>query len=92
MSVKTILLLAPAAAMLAACSMFSVQDSNCITQTDGAKVCSLTHPALGLTTRTVERGDKLYVSTCQMSQCTPFEELPTGQMPPAKEAPPPREQ
>jgi hypothetical protein len=68
----------PAALLLAGCSA-TAQTTTCITQADDSKICSITSPAIGLTTRTVERGDKLFVSTCQMSQCSPFEEIPAGQ-------------
>jgi hypothetical protein len=76
MTAQPALLLLPAALLFAGCSTIS---PTCITQADESKICSITNPAIGLTTRTIERGDKLFVSTCQMSQCSPFEEIPAGQ-------------
>lgn len=78
MTVHPALLLLPAALLMAGCST-TASDASCITQADESKICSITNPAIGLTTRTIERGDKLFVSTCQMAQCSPFEELPAGQ-------------
>jgi hypothetical protein len=75
---KSSLFFLPAVLLIAACST-TAPSATCITQSDDSKICSIANPATGLTTRTIERGDRLFVSTCQMSQCSPFEELPAGQ-------------
>jgi hypothetical protein len=78
MSDKSALFFLPSVLLVAACST-TAPSATCIAQSDDSKICSITNSATGLTTRTIERGDQLFVSTCQMSQCSPFEELPAGQ-------------
>lgn len=62
-------------------------NDNCVKQEDGGKVCTIADKSTGLTTRTIEYQGRLFVSTCQMSQCTPFEEIGNGPAPAAPSAP-----
>jgi|GEM_PF-4445694 len=75
------------ALLLAACS--SAPKPACIANDAGERICTLTDHQTGLTTRTIERQGRLFVSTCQMSQCGPFMEIGTARDPAPVAAPTP---
>ena len=84
-SVPAVMIAVLASLLAGGCALLG--NDNCVKQEDGGKVCSIADKSTGLTTRTIEYQGRLFVSTCQMSQCSPFEEIGNGPGPPAPPAP-----
>jgi len=65
-----------ASIFLSGCSLISGLSNSCVeNKTDGSRMCTLIDNNQNITTRTIERDHKLFVSTCSNGNCTDFKEI-----------------
>ncbi|MET3106623.1 aspartyl/asparaginyl beta-hydroxylase (cupin superfamily) [Oxalobacteraceae bacterium GrIS 2.11] len=65
-----------AVALLSGCSLISGLSNSCVeNKTDGSRICTLQDSNQNITTRTIERDNKLFISTCSNGQCSEFKEV-----------------
>ena len=62
--------------LLSGCSLISGISNSCIdNKNDGSRICTMIDTNQNVTTRTVERDSKLFISTCSYGNCTDFKEV-----------------
>jgi len=61
---------------LSGCSLISGLSNSCVeNKADGSRMCTLIDNNQNVTTRTIERDHKLFVSTCSNGNCSDFKEV-----------------
>ncbi len=61
---------------LSGCSIITGLSNSCMeNKVDGSRICTLIDTNQNITTRTIERDHKLFVSTCSNGNCTEFKEV-----------------
>ncbi len=62
--------------LLSACGVMNIINNPCTeNKADGSRICSFEDGSQNLTTRTIERDHKMFVSTCSNGYCTEFKEI-----------------
>lgn len=62
--------------LLSGCSLISGISNSCIdNKADGSRICTMIDTNQNVTTRTVERDNKLFISTCSYGSCTDFKQV-----------------
>ena len=60
-----------------ACAFLPATSTSCmVNPTENSKICTITDSSQNLTTRTIEKAGKLFVSTCSNGACSEFKEMP----------------
>lgn len=63
-------------ALLSSCSYISGLSNSCMeNKTDGSRICTMIDSNQNITTRSIERDHKLFISTCSNGSCTEFKEV-----------------
>ena len=71
-SVATII----ATAILSGCAVVNAISNPCVeNKADGTRICTIDDSNQNVTTRTIERDHKIFVSTCSNGYCTEFKEI-----------------
>ncbi|PRC92392.1 hypothetical protein [Solimicrobium silvestre] len=61
---------------LSGCSLISGLSNSCMeNKTDGSKICTMIDSNQNITTRSIERDHRLFISTCSNGNCTEFKEV-----------------
>ena len=64
------------AILLSGCSLITGLSNSCVeNKTDGSRICTIIDSNQNITTRTIERDHKLFISTCSNGTCTDFKEV-----------------
>lgn len=67
------------AILLCGCSVITGISNSCVeNKTDGSRMCTSVDTSQNITTRTIEREHKLFISTCSNGNCNEFKEIVTG--------------
>jgi len=62
--------------LLSGCSIITGLSNSCIeNKADGSRMCTMNDTNQNVTTRTIERDQKLFISTCSNGNCTEFKEI-----------------
>jgi hypothetical protein len=62
--------------LLSGCSLISGLSNSCVeNKVDGSRMCTMIDTNQNVTTRTIERDHKLFVSTCSNGNCTEYKEV-----------------
>jgi len=70
------LVLAFAALALSGCSVMSGVSRSCEeTKSEGTRMCTTIDSTQNITTRSIERNHRLFISTCSNGSCTEFREV-----------------
>ena len=65
-----------AATVVSGCSIITGLSNSCVeNKTDGSRMCTMLDTNQNITTRTIERNQKLFVSTCSNGNCTEYKEI-----------------
>ncbi len=82
---KTVLLAALTLATCG-CSMISGLSNSCVeNKADNSKICTIIDTNQNITTRSIEKDRKLFISTCSNGYCSEFKEInPGSHLPPAE--------
>lgn len=65
-----------AASLLSGCSLITGISNSCVeNKVDGSRMCTIADNNQNITTRTIERDHKLFISTCSNGNCTEFKEV-----------------
>jgi len=78
MNYATALVLAStlSASLLTGCSLVTGLSNSCMeNKTDGSRMCTMIDSNQNITTRSIERNNKLFISTCSNGNCTEFKEV-----------------
>lgn len=63
-------------AQLSSCSYISGLSNSCMeNKIDGSRICTMIDSNQNITTRSIEREHKLFISTCSNGSCTEFKEV-----------------
>ena len=66
----------PSIILLSGCSLITGISNSCIdNKSDGSRICTMIDTNQNVTTRTVERDNKLFISTCSYGNCTDFKQV-----------------
>jgi hypothetical protein len=75
----TLVVSVTAAALLSSCTVISdlagLSNSCVENKDDGTRMCTMIDTNQNITTRTIERDHKLFVSTCSNGNCTEYKEI-----------------
>lgn len=64
------------ASLLGGCSAITGLSNSCIeNKVDGTRICTMADSNQNVTTRTIERDHKLFVSTCSNGNCSEYREI-----------------
>ena len=64
------------AVLVCGCSLLNGLSNSCIdNKSDGSRICTMIDSNQNVTTRTIERNQKLFISTCSNGNCTEFKEV-----------------
>lgn len=75
-SMPAILFIAAATIGLPACSVITGISNACNENpADGTRICTSVDTSQNITTRTIERDHKLFVSTCSNGNCSEYKEI-----------------
>ena len=73
---KTAVTIFGAVLMSSACSVVTGISNSCNeNKADGTRMCTTIDSTQNVTTRTIERNQKLFVSTCSNGNCTDYKEV-----------------
>ena len=62
--------------LVSGCTLVNAISNPCVeNKADGSRICTFDDSTQNITTRTIERDHKMFVSTCSNGYCTEFKEI-----------------